>query len=64
MTATDIAIIIAAGANAAGVLIGVGALNQKLTDVRDDMRALRSDVQNALQTLLLTHKPGNPGEPH
>lgn len=61
--ATDIAIIIAAAANAAGVLVGVGKLNQHLTDVRDDMRALRHDVQSCLQTMLLLIKPGNPGEP-
>jgi len=62
-SAADIAVLIAAGANAAGVLLGVGAISQKLTDVRDDMRQIRQDIQSCLQTLVLRQTPGNQGKP-
>lgn len=63
-TATDITIIIAAAANAAGIVVGLGQLKQALADIRDDVRAQRHELQSCLQTLLLLIKPGNPGEPH
>jgi hypothetical protein len=63
MNATDIAIIIAAGANAAGIIVGIGQLKQSMSDIRDDIRAQRQELQSCLQTLLLLIKPGNPGEP-
>lgn len=63
MNATDIAIIIAAGANAAGIIVGIGQLKQSMADIRDDIRAQRQELQSCLQTLLLLIKPGNPGEP-
>lgn len=58
-TASEIAIVIAAGANAAGVILGLGQLKQALTDIRDDIRALRTENQSFLQTLLVCIK-GNP----
>ena len=62
MTASDIAIIIAAAANAGAVLIGLGRLQGKIEDVRQDMRSLSQDTRSCLQTLLLLIKPANPGE--
>jgi hypothetical protein len=63
MTAGDITIIIAAAAQAASVIIGIGALNQKLTDVRDDMRELRGSLQNFLQILAVSRCPPPPETP-
>lgn len=61
-TAPEITIIIAAAANAAGIIVGLGQLKQSLSDIRDDIRAQRTELQSCLQTLLLLIKPGNPGE--
>ena len=61
---TEIAIVIGAAANAAGVIVGLGRVQQSLTDIRDDIRATREEVSSCLKTLLLLIKPGNPGQPH
>jgi len=64
MTPEGIAILIAAAANAATVILGVGKLQQKLDDVRDDMREIRTSIQNCLQALVAdrpqTARPRSP----
>jgi hypothetical protein len=62
MSATDIAIIIAAGANAAGVIIGLGQLRQSLADVRDDIREMRASLQAFLQAMALKQPPSHEGK--
>jgi glutamate dehydrogenase/leucine dehydrogenase len=64
MSPEGIAVIIAASANAAGVIVAVGQLSQKLTDVRDDMREIRNAIQNCLALVILqgqrsAHQPGD-----
>ena len=62
MSATDIAIIVAAGANAAGVIIGLGQLRQSLDDVRDDIREMRASLQAFLQAMALKQSPADTGK--
>lgn len=61
-TATEISVIVAAGANAAGVILGIGRIQQAVSDIRDDINGVRQDIQSCLQTLLLTKQAGPPGE--
>ena len=64
MTPEGIAILIAAAANAATVILGVGKLQQKLDDVRDDIREIRTSIQNCLQALVADRpQPPRPRSP-
>jgi hypothetical protein len=62
MTTTAIAIISAALVQAGAVVIALGRIQQGISDVRDDMRAIRQDIQSCLTTLLLVKQAGSPGE--
>jgi glycerol dehydrogenase-like iron-containing ADH family enzyme len=63
MCITDIAVIVGAAAEVATLIAGIGSLSSKISEMRDDTRALRQDIQSCLQTMLLLIKSGNPGEP-
>jgi hypothetical protein len=63
VTGSETAIIIAAATNAAGVLLGLGAVRQAINDIRDDIRGVRTDVQHCLETLIITARTGNSDKP-
>jgi hypothetical protein len=60
MNAESVAVIIAAGAQAASVILGIGQLTQKLADVREDMREIRSSLQSCLQILVIANRAPAP----
>lgn len=54
MCASDVAVIVAAAAQAATVILGIGRLRQSLSDVRDDVKDMRAALQSFLVALALT----------
>lgn len=60
MAPDGIAVLVAAGAQALTVLLGLGRVQQAIKDVRDDMRETRMSIQSCLQALILAGHPANP----